>query len=254
MIKKRIIPCLDVKDGRVVKGIQFKGLRDVGDPVELAKRYNDEGADELIFLDVSATERGHELMLEVIEKTAEVLFIPLGIGGGIRTAEDVGRLLNAGADKVSINSAALKRPELIREAAERYGSQCIALSVDAKWEEEERDWFCYTHGGRKRTDVRALDWVQEAERLGAGEILLTSMDTDGMKQGFDHELLLAVKQRVSVPVIASGGAGNAEHFVNLFTETDVSAGLAASIFHNKEVSIHEVKELSKRNGVAVRET
>ncbi|WP_040227274.1 imidazole glycerol phosphate synthase subunit HisF [Bhargavaea cecembensis] len=254
MIKKRIIPCLDVKDGRVVKGINFRGLRDIGDPVELAARYNAEGADELVFLDVSATDEGHGLMLDVIRQTAETLFIPLAVGGGIRSADDIGRLLQAGADKVSINSAALNRPELIREAADRFGSQCVCLSVDAGWDEEAADWFCFTHGGKKKTDVRVLDWVVEGERLGAGEILLTSMEADGTKDGFDLPLLKAVEAAVSVPVIASGGAGSAEDFVRLFTGTDISAGLAASIFHSQETSVGEVKALLREAGVPVRET
>ncbi|MET3575032.1 cyclase [Bhargavaea ullalensis] len=253
MIKKRIIPCLDVKDGRVVKGINFKGLRDIGDPVELAARYNAEGADELVFLDVSATDEGHGLMLDVIRQTAETLFIPLAVGGGIRTADDIGRLLGAGADKVSINSAALSRPDLIREAAERFGSQCVCLSVDAGWDEEAGDWFCFTHGGKKKTDVRVLDWVREGEKLGAGEVLLTSMAADGTKDGFDLPLLRAVEAAVSIPVIASGGAGNAEDFVELFKKTGVSAGLAASIFHNRETSVGEVKSLLKEAGIPVRE-
>ncbi|MFC7363919.1 MULTISPECIES: imidazole glycerol phosphate synthase subunit HisF [Bhargavaea] len=254
MIKKRIIPCLDVKNGRVVKGINFKGLRDIGDPVELAARYNAAGADELVFLDVSATDEGHDLMLDVIKRTAEVLFIPLAIGGGIRTADDIGRLLKAGADKVSINSAALARPELIREAAERFGSQCVCLSVDAGWDEEAQDWFCFTHGGKKKTDIRVLDWVTEGEKLGAGEILLTSMEADGTKDGFDLPLLKAVEKAVTVPVIASGGAGNADDFVELFRETDVSAGLAASIFHNEETTVGEVKSLLSDAGIPVRLT
>ncbi len=252
MIKKRIIPCLDVKDGTVVKGIQFKGLRDIGDPVELAKRYNALGADELVFLDISATETGHNLMIDVIRKTAQQLFIPMTIGGGIKSTNDISRLLNAGADKVSLNSSALANPQLIKEASDKFGSQCICIAVDAKWEADKEEWYCYTHGGKKRTDIKTLDWVQQVEALGAGELLVTSMDFDGMKQGFDHRLLNKIQALVSIPVIASGGGGNAQHFADLFKETDVSAGLAASIFHDEEVSIAEVKQCCTENGVDMR--
>lgn len=252
MIKKRIIPCLDVKDGVVVKGIQFKGLREIGKPVDLAKRYNTLGADELVFLDISATETGHALMIDVIRQTAKELFIPMTIGGGIQSVEDISKLLKAGADKVSLNSAALRNPELIKEASEKFGSQCICIALDAKWDAKQQDWFCYTHGGKKATTIRALDWVKKAEALGAGELLVTSMDYDGMQQGFDHKLLKLIQETVTIPVIASGGAGNAEHFVNLFLETDVSAGLAASIFHDEDVSIQEVKDLSIQKGVPMR--
>lgn len=252
MIKKRIIPCLDVRDGKVVKGIQFKQLRHIGDPVEMAKAYNDAGADELVFLDISATATGHDLMTDVIRKTAKELFIPLTIGGGLNSIERISEVLNAGADKVSLNSAALKDPGLVHTASEKFGSQCICVAIDAKWEEEAQDWFCYTHGGTKRTEVRTLDWVKQVEELGAGELLVTSMDYDGMQQGFDHKLLAEIKKKVTIPVIASGGAGNAQHFVDLFLETDVSAGLAASIFHDGKVSIKEVKDLCLARGVAMR--
>jgi cyclase len=252
MIKKRIIPCLDVKDGVVVKGIQFKGLREIGDPVELAKRYNALGADELVFLDISATETGHALMIDVIRRTARELFIPMTIGGGIKSVEDISAVLNAGADKVSLNSAALRNPELIHEASEKFGAQCVCVAVDAKWEEENQDWFCYTHGGKQRTDIRTLDWVKKVEELGAGELLVTSMDYDGMQHGFDHKLLKLIQDSVTIPVIASGGAGNAQHFVDLFKETNVSAGLAASIFHDEDVAIQEVKDLCTKEGVAMR--
>lgn len=252
MIKKRIIPCLDVKDGVVVKGIQFKGLREIGDPVELAKRYNALGADELVFLDISATETGHALMIDVIRRTARELFIPMTIGGGIKSVADISAVLNAGADKVSLNSAALRNPDLIHEASEKFGVQCVCVAVDAKWEEENQDWFCYTHGGKQRTDIRTLDWVKKVEELGAGELLVTSMDYDGMQQGFDHKLLKLIHDSVNIPVIASGGAGNAQHFVDLFKETDVSAGLAASIFHDEDVAIQEVKDLCTKEGVAMR--
>lgn len=253
MIKKRIIPCLDVLDGKVVKGIQFKQLRLIGDPVEMAKTYNEAGADELVFLDISATETGHNLMTEVIQRTAKELFIPLTIGGGINSLPRISEVLNAGADKVSLNSAALKNPILVKEAADKFGSQCICIAVDAKWEEDKQNWFCYTHGGKKRTDVATLDWVKQVETLGAGELLVTSMDYDGMQQGFDHKLLIEIQKIVNIPVIASGGAGNARHFVELFLNTDVSAGLAASIFHDGKVSIREVKEMCMANGVEMRD-
>lgn len=252
MIKKRIIPCLDVKDGVVVKGIQFKGLREIGDPVELAKRYNTLGADELVFLDISATDTGHALMLDVIRETARELFIPMTIGGGLKSSEDISAVLNAGADKVSLNSAALNNPSLINDTSEKFGSQCICIAVDAKWEETEQDWYCYTHGGKKKTDIRTLDWVKEVEARGAGELLITSMDYDGMQQGFDHTLLSKIKESVNIPVIASGGAGQAQHFADLFEHTDVSAGLAASIFHDEDVSIQEVKDLCQLKGVSMR--
>lgn len=252
MIKKRIIPCLDVKDGRVVKGVKFKGLRDIGDPVEMAAYYNQELADELVFLDISRTESGHRMMLGIIEETASKLFIPLTIGGGINSVEDISILLKHGADKVSLNSSALRNPELIAEASQKFGTQCICVAIDAKWEEDKQDWFCYTHGGKQRTDKRTLDWVQEVEALGAGELLVTSMDYDGVKQGFDHRLLSLINDRVSIPIIASGGGGNAQHFADLFKETDVSAGLAASIFHDKETTVGAVKAFLKEEGVEVR--
>ncbi|MHD0398172.1 imidazole glycerol phosphate synthase subunit HisF [Staphylococcus simulans] len=252
MIKKRIIPCLDVKDGRVVKGIQFKGLRDIGDPVEMAAYYNQELADELVFLDISRTESGHQMMLDIIEETASKLFIPLTIGGGINSVEDISILLKHGADKVSLNSSALRNPALIEKASQKFGTQCICVAIDAKWEEAQQDWFCYTHGGKQRTDKRVLDWVQEVETLGAGELLVTSMDYDGVKQGFDHRLLSLINELVTIPIIASGGGGNAQHFVDLFKETDVSAGLAASIFHDKETTVGAVKAVLKEEGVEVR--
>lgn len=252
MIKKRIIPCLDVKDGVVVKGIQFKGLREIGDPVDLAKRYNLLGADELVFLDISATQTGNALMLDVIRQTAKELFIPMTIGGGLKSIEDISAVLNAGADKVSLNSAALNNPELINETSDKFGTQCICIAIDAKWEEAEQDWFCYTHGGKERTNIRTLDWIKEVEERGAGELLVTSMDYDGMQNGFDHALLSKIQKEVSIPIIASGGAGSADDFVSLFLETDVSAGLAASIFHDEDVTIQEVKDLCDLKGVPMR--
>lgn len=204
MIKKRIIPCLDVKDGRVVKGIQFKGLRDIGDPVDLAMYYNEAGADELVFLDISKTERGHALTLDIIQQTAEQLFIPLTVGGGIASLDDISDLLKHGADKVSLNSAALNNPELIRQASEKFGRQCICIAIDSQYDPKLDDYFCCTHGGKKRTDKRVYDWVQEVESLGAGELLVTSMDFDGMKQGFDLKHLNGIAERVNIPIIASG--------------------------------------------------
>ncbi|MBY8910197.1 imidazole glycerol phosphate synthase subunit HisF [Salinicoccus roseus] len=254
MIKKRIIPCLDVKEGRVVKGVNFVGLRDVGDPVELAARYNQEGADELVFLDISKTQDGHDLMIDVIRETAKTLFIPLTIGGGISSVEDIRQLLNAGADKVSINSAAIRNPELIREASEVFGSQCICVAVDVKYDAEEKDYFIHTHGGSKKTDIRAFDWIVKCEALGAGELLITSMDHDGVKQGFDIRFLKQANEMVNIPIIASGGAGSPEHFTELFRQTDVSAGLAASIFHNREVEIKDLKETLQNAEIEVRTT
>ncbi|MCG1009526.1 imidazole glycerol phosphate synthase subunit HisF [Salinicoccus sp. ID82-1] len=252
MIKKRIIPCLDVKEGRVVKGVNFVGLRDVGDPVELAKRYNAEGADELVFLDISKTQNGHDLMIDVIRATAKTLFIPLTIGGGISTVDDIRQLLNAGADKVSINSAAIRNPELIREASEVFGSQCICVAIDVKYDPEEKDYFVHTHGGSKKTDIRAFEWIAQCASLGAGEFLITSMDHDGVKQGFDIEFLERANRMVDIPIIASGGAGEADHFTELFQKTGVSAGLAASIFHNKEVEIKDLKTDLHQSGIEVR--
>lgn len=252
MIKKRIIPCLDVKDGRVVKGVNFVGLRDVGNPVELAKRYNAENADELVFLDISKTQEGHDLMLDVIRETAKELFIPLTIGGGIKSVGDIRQLLNAGADKVSINSAAIKEPGLIKEASDVFGSQCICVAIDVKYDDEREDYYVHTHGGSKATDIKAFDWVKQAADLGAGELLITSMDYDGVKEGFDIKFLKEAVGLVDIPIIASGGAGNIGHFVELFKDTGISAGLAASIFHNQEVGINELKETLEKEGIEVR--
>lgn len=252
MIKKRIIPCLDVKDGRVVKGVNFVGLRDVGNPVELAKRYNAENADELVFLDISKTQDGHDLMIDVIRETAKELFIPLTIGGGIKSTGDIRQLLNAGADKVSINSAAINNPNLIREAADTFGSQCICVAIDVKYDEDRGDYYVHTHGGSKSTDIKAFDWVKRTADLGAGELLITSMDHDGVKEGFDIKFLKEAVGLVDIPIIASGGAGNIDHFVELFKETGISAGLAASIFHNQEVGINDLKETLDQEGIEVR--
>ncbi|ALC88858.1 imidazole glycerol phosphate synthase [Bacillus sp. FJAT-18017] len=252
MLTKRIIPCLDVKDGRVVKGIQFVQLRDAGDPVEMAKFYDEQGADELVFLDISASHEGRKTMVEVVRQTASELAIPFTVGGGINSLEDMKTILRGGADKVSLNTAAVQNPELIKQGADYFGSQCIVVAVDAKYEPEWGTWQVYTHGGRKPTGIKALDWVKQAEALGAGEFLLTSMNCDGEKSGFDIALTKAVSEAVSVPVIASGGAGNAAHFAEVFREGKADAALAASIFHYKETSVAEVKQFLKKEGVEVR--
>jgi cyclase len=252
MLAKRIIPCLDVKDGRVVKGVNFVNLRDAGDPVELAAVYDREGADELVFLDISASHEGRATMVEVVRMTAGQITIPFTVGGGIAGVDDMRRLLRAGADKIGINTAAVRNPRLIAEGAAKFGSQCIVVAVDAKYNAEWGDWEVYTHGGRNATGIRALEWVREAERLGAGEILLTSMDADGTKDGFDLKLTRAVAESVGIPVIASGGAGTKEHFYDVFTEGKADAALAATIFHYKELTIREVKDDLRRKGVEVR--
>ena len=252
MITKRIIPCLDVKDGRVVKGIQFVQLRDAGDPVELARFYDDQGADELVFLDISASNEGRKTMVDVVRAVASELAIPFTVGGGINSLDDMKRMLRAGADKVSLNTAAVNRPELITEGSDFFGTQCIVVAIDAKYDEELGSWRVYTHGGRTPVDKDVISWAKEAVERGAGEILLTSMDSDGEKKGFDLKLTRAVSEAVSVPVIASGGAGNAEHFEEAFVEGKADAALAASIFHYKETSVHEVKSYLREKGVNVR--
>ncbi|WP_155590078.1 imidazole glycerol phosphate synthase subunit HisF [Lysinibacillus cavernae] len=253
MLTKRIIPCLDVKEGRVVKGIQFVAIRDAGDPVELAKFYDEQGADELVFLDISASHEGRETMVDVVRQTASTLAIPFTVGGGIRTLDDMKRILRAGADKVSVNTSALERPALIQEGSEFFGTQCIVVAIDARYSEEDGTWMVYTHGGRNKTTWSAVDWAKEAVRLGAGEILLTSMNQDGEKSGFDLALTKAVREAVTIPVIASGGAGHAEHFYEVLAEeVDADAALAASIFHYKETSVAQVKEYLREKGVAVR--
>ncbi|MBY6036851.1 imidazole glycerol phosphate synthase subunit HisF [Fictibacillus nanhaiensis] len=252
MLTKRIIPCLDVKEGRVVKGIQFLNLVDAGDPVELARFYDKEGADELVFLDISASHEGRETMVEVVERVAAELAIPFTVGGGINKLEDMKRVLRAGADKVSVNTAAVLRPELISEGSDFFGAQCIVVAIDAKYDEELSSWRVYTHGGRKPTQWEVTEWAQEAVKRGAGEILLTSMDKDGEKSGFNLALTKKVSEAVTVPVIASGGAGSADHFYEAFTEGKADAGLAASIFHYKETSIKELKSELQKLGVFVR--
>jgi cyclase len=250
MLAKRIIPCLDVDKGRVVKGVKFQNLRDAGDPVEVAKSYEEQSADELVFLDITASAEERKIMIEVVQRVAETIFIPFTVGGGVSSLEDIRRLLSAGADKVSINTAAVKKPQLIYESAKRFGSQCIVVAIDAK--RSERGWEVYIHGGRTPTGLDAVEWAKRVESLGAGEILLTSMDADGTKKGYDIELCKAVASAVSIPVIASGGAGAMEHFYEVFTQTNVDAALAASLFHFKEVSIPELKAYLKNKGVHVR--
>ena len=252
MLKKRIIPCLDVKDGRVVKGINFVGLKEVGDPVELAKSYYEQGADELVFLDITATHEQRDTMVQVVEKVASAIFIPFTVGGGIRSVEDIRKMLLAGADKVSLNSAAVKNPKLIQEGAAIFGNQCIVLAVDGKKRQDGSGWNVYVNGGRVDTGLDLLTWVKQAVELGAGEILLTSMDADGTKQGFDIALCKAVRDIVDVPVIASGGCGSLQHFAEVFDEDAADAALAASMFHYGEVSVPQVKRYLKERGIAVR--
>ena len=252
MLTKRIIPCLDVKEGRVVKGVQFLGLRDAGDPVEAAESYDLQGADELTFLDITASSDERDIIIDVVRRTAERVFMPLTVGGGIRTVDDIRRLLNAGADKTSINTAAVHRPEFVREAAERFGSQCTVVAIDARRVPGEGRWEVYTHGGRKPTGIDVVDWAVRMEGYGAGEILLTSMDCDGTKDGYDLALTRAVVDAVSIPVIASGGVGSLEHLYDGFAVAGASACLAASIFHYREYSIGEAKQYLQDRGVAVR--
>lgn len=251
MLTKRIIPCLDVHAGRVVKGVRFVDLRDAGDPVEMAERYDEEGADELVFLDITASHEGRATMLEVARRTAEKVFMPLTVGGGVSSIEDVRRLLRAGADKVAINTAAVERPELISEGAEQFGVQCMVLAIDAKRGGGDV-WEVYTHGGRQPTGLDAVGWAARGEELGAGEILLTSMDRDGTKDGYDLHLLRAVREVVRLPVIASGGAGTAEHFAQAITDGGADAVLAASLFHFGELRIRQVKEHLRAHGLPVR--
>ncbi len=253
MLAKRIIPCLDVDNGRVVKGVKFLEIKDAGDPVEIARRYDLEGADELTFLDITASSDDRETMVHVVEQVAGEIFIPLTVGGGIRTLEDIRRMLNAGADKVSINSAAVHRPEFVREAAERFGSQCIVVAIDAKRVASDPDrWEIFTHGGRKPTGIDAVEWARKMVDYGAGEILLTSMDRDGTKVGFDLALTKAVSEAVHVPVIASGGGGNLDHLADGIIQGKADAVLAASIFHFAEYSVREAKEHLKARGIEVR--
>lgn len=251
MLAKRIIPCLDVRDGRVVKGVNFVNIRDAGDPVELAKFYSDQGADEIVFLDITATSDARDTVADVVERTAAQVFVPLTVGGGIRTLEDFQRLLRAGADKISVNSAAVKDPTLISRASERFGAQCVVLAIDAR-RRPEGGYEVVTAGGRNPTGLDAVEWARRGEALGAGEILLTSMDADGTKAGFDVEMTRAVTQAVSIPVIASGGCGSLEHFAQVFKETGCDAALAASLFHFGELTVPQVKEYLRGCGLPVR--
>jgi cyclase len=250
LLAKRIIPCLDVTNGRVVKGVNFVDLIDAGDPVEIAKKYNDQGADELTFLDITASSDNRDLILGIIERVAEQVFIPLTVGGGVRAVNDVRRLLNAGADKVSINTAAINNPSLVSNAADRFGSQCIVVAIDAK--KTGKDWEIYTHGGRNPTGLNAISWAKEMVRRGAGELLVTSMDKDGTKSGFDNELNAAISSEVDVPIIASGGVGNLDHLVDGIIEGKADAVLAASIFHFGEYSITEAKNYMRHKKIEVR--
>ncbi|MGB6411676.1 MAG: imidazole glycerol phosphate synthase subunit HisF [Candidatus Deferrimicrobiaceae bacterium] len=253
MLAKRIIPCLDVKDGRVVKGVRFVDLRDAGDPVEIARRYDREEADELVFLDITASHEKRDILIDVVRKTAEQVFMPLTVGGGIRTIEDIRSLLLAGADKVSINTAAVADPDFVRRAAERFGSQCTVVAIDARARKgRPENWEVYTHGGRTPTGIDALEWSARMEKYGAGEILLTSMDRDGTRDGYDIRLTSAIADRVGIPVIASGGVGTLEHLYEGLTAGGADAVLAASIFHYREFTVAEAKEYLRRRGVPVR--
>ena len=252
MFAKRIIPCLDVKDGRVVKGVNFVNLIDAGDPVECAKAYDKAGADELVFLDITASSDARDTVCDMVKKVAECVFIPFTVGGGIRTVEDFRKILNAGADKVSVNSAAIKNPQLISDAAKKFGSQCVVCAIDAKRKADGTGWEVYLNGGRVNTGIDALKWAKEAEELGAGEILLTSMDCDGTKSGYDLELTRTISESVKIPVIASGGAGTMEHFLDALTVGKADAVLAASLFHFKEIEIRDLKKYLAENGESVR--
>lgn len=251
MLAKRIIPCLDVKDGRVVKGVNFVGLRDAGDPVELAAHYSAMGADEIVFLDITATHEGRKTVVDMLRRTAEQVFVPLAVGGGIRSVDDFTELLRAGADKISVNSAAVREPELISRAAEKFGSQCVVTAIDGK-RREDGGFEVVINGGRVWTGLDVVEWAVKAESLGAGEILLTSMDADGTKAGFDIEMTKAVTSAVNIPVIASGGCGSLEHFADAFTQADADAALAASLFHYGELSISQVKDYLRGRNIPVR--
>ncbi len=251
MLAKRIIPCLDVRDGKVVKGINFVGIKEVGDPVECAMEYNKQGADEIVFLDITATNEKRKTMDDVVERTAKNVFVPLTVGGGIRGVEDFRRLLLAGGDKISVNSAAVKDPQIIERAASKFGSQCVVIAVDAK-QRPDMGYTVYLNGGREDTGIDLIDWIRKAESLGAGELLLTSMDADGTKAGFDKDMLNAVLREIKIPVIASGGCGRLEDFSDVFKNTNVDAALAASVFHYGQLTVGEVKKHLKDNGIAVR--
>lgn len=252
MFTKRIIPCLDVNNGRVVKGVNFVNLRDAGDPVEIAAAYDRAGADELVFLDITASSDNRRTVVDMVRKVAETVFIPFTVGGGIRTVEDFRMLLREGADKISINSSAIDNPRLISDAADKFGRQCVVVAIDARRRADGKGWNIYKHGGRVDVGTDALEWAMEADRLGAGEILLTSMDCDGTKNGYDNELTSLIASHVSVPVIASGGAGNKEHFYDALTKGSADAALAASLFHYKELEIRDLKKYLWERGIAVR--
>ncbi len=252
MLTKRIIPCLDVKDGKVVKGINFVGLKEVGSPVEMAKKYYEQGADELVFLDITATSDGRKTMVQVVEDVAANIFIPFTVGGGIRSTDDMRKLLRAGADKCSLNSAAVRNPDLISEAAEQFGDQCVVLAVDGKMREDKSGWNVVINGGRIDTGIDALEWIKDGVMKGAGEILLTSMDADGTKAGYDLPFLKAVREEVRVPVIASGGCGSLKDFYEVFRENAADAALAASLFHYDELSVGDVKKYLHEKGIPVR--
>ena len=252
MFTKRIIPCLDVNNGRVVKGVNFVNLRDAGDPVEIAAAYDKAGADELVFLDITASSDNRRTVVDMVRKVAEIVFIPFTVGGGIRTVEDFRMLLREGADKISINSSAIDNPRLISDSADKFGRQCVVVAIDARRRADGKGWNIYKHGGRVDVGIDALEWAMEADRLGAGEILLTSMDCDGTRNGYDNELTSLIASHVSVPVIASGGAGNKEHFYDALTKGGADAVLAASLFHYKELEIRDLKEYLSERGIAVR--
>lgn len=252
MFTKRIIPCLDVHAGRVVKGVNFVNLKDAGDPVEIAAAYDKAGADELVFLDITASSDKRNTVVDMVRRVAETVFIPFTVGGGIRTVDDFKALLREGADKISVNSAAIDRPELISEAADKFGSQCVVVAIDAKRRADGSGWNIFKHGGRIDMGIDAVEWAMKAQKLGAGEILLTSMDCDGTKAGYDIELTRMISQNVSIPVIASGGAGTMEHFYDALTEGEADAALAASLFHYKELEIKQVKQYLREKGVSVR--
>ena len=252
MFTKRIIPYLDVHNGRVVKGVNFVNLRDAGDPVEIAEAYDQAGADELVFLNITASSDGRDTVVDMVRRVAEKVFIPFTVGGGIRTVEDFRKLLREGADKISVNSAAIDRPELISEAAEKFGRQCVVVAIDARRRADGSGWNVYKHGGRLDTGLDAVEWARKADKLGAGEILLTSMDCDGTKAGYDNELTAIIAENVSVPVIASGGAGTKEHFYDALTKGKADAALAASLFHYKELEIRDLKEYLSGRGIPVR--
>ncbi len=251
MLAKRIIPCLDVRAGKVVKGVNFEGVKDIGDPVELAREYNSQGADEIVFYDITASHEGRGLILDVVKETASQVFVPLSVGGGINTVDDFKEVLRAGADKISVNSGAVKNPELIRMGADIFGSQCVVVGIDAK-RNSDGEFIVTMNGGRIETDIKLIDWVTKIEALGAGEICLNSMDADGTRNGFDIQMLNAVCSRVNIPVIASGGCGKIDHFLEVFEKTKATAALAASLFHFGELTVNQVKEYLKKNNIEVR--